>query len=82
MAMEKDTAAPVRQDRHGLHLIDGLWAWGNPPIMGPMTNGAWMASVVFDGARAFAGVAPDLERHCARVVRSAEVLGLEPPVDG
>ncbi len=80
MAMEKDTAAPVRQDRHGLHLIDGLWAWGNPPIMGPMTNGAWMASVVFDGARAFAGVAPDLERHCARVVRSAEVLGLEPPV--
>lgn len=80
MAMEKDTTRPTRDDRNGLHLIDGSWVRGNPPIMGPMTNGAWMASVVFDGARAFAGVAPDLDRHCARVIRSAEVLGLAPPV--
>lgn len=75
---EKNTRA--RSDTHGLHFIDGAWIWGNPPIMGPMTNGAWMASVVFDGARAFAGVAPDLDRHCARSVASARVLGLEPPV--
>jgi branched-chain amino acid aminotransferase len=74
-------AAPKREDRHGLHWIDGAWVWGNPPIMGPMTNGAWMASVVFDGARAFDGVAPDLDRHCERAVASARVLGLDPPVD-
>jgi branched-chain amino acid aminotransferase len=86
MDTTKDSAAPAdtaprRDDRHGLHWIDGAWVWGNPPIMGPMTNGAWMASVVFDGARAFDGVAPDLDRHCARAIASAHVLGLDPPVD-
>jgi branched-chain amino acid aminotransferase len=35
-----------------------------------------MASVVFDGARAFEGVTPDLDRHCARLVRSAHAMGL------
>ncbi len=79
MTETKNTRA--RSDTHGLHYIDGAWVWGNPPIMGPMTNGAWMASVVFDGARAFAGLAPDLDRHCARAVASARVLGLDPPVD-
>ena len=38
------------------------------------------AFAVFDGARAFAGLAPDLERHAARCIASARVLGLEPPV--
>ena len=33
-------------------------------------------------AYTFGGVAPDLDRHCARAVASARVLGLEPPVDG
>ncbi|HEY4135303.1 MAG TPA: branched-chain amino acid aminotransferase [Alphaproteobacteria bacterium] len=61
-----------------LHLIDGQWVEGNPPLLGPMANAFWMASVAFDGARAFAGVAPDLERHAARLVRSAKVLGLAP----
>jgi branched-chain amino acid aminotransferase len=69
-----------RDDKHGLHLIDGAWLWGNPPIMGPMTNAAWMASMVFDGARAFDGIAPDLDRHCARVIESAKYLGLAPHV--
>ncbi len=78
---KKTEKTPARDDRSGLHWIDGAWVRGNPPIMGPMTNGAWMASVVFDGARAFGGVAPDLDRHCARAVASARVLGLEPPVD-
>jgi branched-chain amino acid aminotransferase len=36
--------------------------------------------VVFDGARAFEGVAPDLEHHCARVNDSARKLYLEPTV--
>ncbi|MFN4283215.1 MAG: branched-chain amino acid aminotransferase [Alphaproteobacteria bacterium] len=61
-----------------LHLIDGKWVEGNPPLLGPMANAFWMASVAFDGARAFAGVAPDLDRHAARLVRSAKLLGLEP----
>lgn len=60
-----------------LHYLDGKWLEGNPPIMGPMTHAAWMASVVFDGARAFEGVTPDLDRHCERLVRSAESFGLK-----
>jgi branched-chain amino acid aminotransferase len=36
---------------------------------------------VFDGARAFEGVMPDLDRHCERVNASALALGLKPSVD-
>ncbi|MCH7711398.1 MAG: branched-chain amino acid aminotransferase [Proteobacteria bacterium] len=64
-----------------LHYIAGEWRQGNPPIMGPMTHAAWMSSVAFDGARAFGGTAPDLDRHCARTVRSALAMGLAPTVD-
>ena len=74
------TSSKTGRERKALHYIEGNWVEGNPPIMGPLTNAAWMASVVFDGARAFAGLAPDLERHAARCVASARVLGLEPPV--
>jgi branched-chain amino acid aminotransferase len=47
-----------------------------------MDHALWMASVVFDGARAFEGVTPDLDRHCARVVRSARAIGLRPMLSG
>lgn len=60
--------------------IDGRWVEGNPPLLGPMTHAVWMASVVFDGARAFRGLAPDLDLHCRRLIRSAHVMGLAPPV--
>ncbi len=50
------------------------------PIMGPRTHAAWLCSMVFDGARAFEGVAPDLELHCARVNDSAIKLYLRPVV--
>ena len=63
-----------------LHYIEGEWLEGNPPIMGPMTHAAWMASVVFDGARAFEGVTPDLDRHCERLIHSAKAFGLKPVV--
>ena len=36
------------------------------------------ASSVFDGARAFEGVTPDLDKHCARLNRSAQSMGLKP----
>ena len=41
----------------------------------------WLGSSVFDGARAFEGVTPDLDRHFARVNASATTLSLEPDVD-
>ncbi|MBB4303810.1 branched-chain amino acid aminotransferase [Rhodobium orientis] len=58
--------------------IDGGWIEGNPPIIGPRTHAAWLGSTVFDGARVFEGVAPDLDRHCARLNDSAVALGLKP----
>lgn len=56
----------------------GTWSDENKPLLGPMDHAFWMASVVFDGARAFGGLAPDLDRHCARLVNSARNFGLEP----
>src|ERR1700759_2957764 len=41
----------------------------------------WLGSTVFDGARAFEGVTPDLDRHCARVNWSATNFRLKPVVD-
>ncbi|HEX9903722.1 MAG TPA: branched-chain amino acid aminotransferase [Propylenella sp.] len=61
--------------------LDGEWHAGNVPIMGPRTHAMWLGSSVFDGARAFEGVTPDLERHCERVNSSARTLGLKPDVD-
>src|SRR5262245_51988592 len=58
----------------------GDWHEGNVPIMGARTHGAWLGSSVFDGARAFEGVTPDLDLHCARVNKSATALGLKPVV--
>jgi branched-chain amino acid aminotransferase len=58
--------------------IDGDWHEGNVPIMGSRTHATWLGSSVFDGARSFEGVMPDLDRHCARVNASAGALGLKP----
>ncbi len=58
--------------------IDGEWLEGNVPLYGARTHAAWLGSTVFDGARAFEGVTPDLDLHCARVNRSAPALGLQP----
>jgi branched-chain amino acid aminotransferase len=63
-----------------LTYFEGDWHEGNVPIMGPRTHAAWLCSLVFDGARAFEGVAPDLELHCARVNDSAKKLFLKPTV--
>lgn len=42
------------------------------------TNAAWLGNTVFDGARYFEGVTPDIEHHCARVVASAQTLNMRP----
>ncbi|MCI5073569.1 branched-chain amino acid aminotransferase [Oricola sp.] len=58
--------------------VDGDWFEGNVPIVGPRTHAMWLGSSVFDGARWFEGVAPDLDRHAERVNASAVALGLKP----
>jgi branched-chain amino acid aminotransferase len=66
-----------------LTFFEGDWHEGNTPIMGVRTHAAWLCTSVFDGARAFEGVTPDLALHCARVNESAKTMFLKPliPVD-
>ena len=58
--------------------VDDAWHEGNVPVVGAREHAFWLGSSVFDGARAFEGVTPDLDLHCARVNKSAEALGLKP----
>ncbi|MEM9370367.1 MAG: branched-chain amino acid aminotransferase [Pseudomonadota bacterium] len=60
--------------------FDGAWHEGNPMVMRAADHGLWLGTPVFDGARTFQGVSPDLDRHCERVNRSAEALGMTPTV--
>lgn len=60
----------------------GAWHEGDLRVLGASSHATWLGSLVFDGARAFEGVTPDLDLHCARVVRSALALGLEPTMTG
>lgn len=60
---------------------EGKWHDNNAPIIGAADHVAWLGSQVFDGARQFEGVRPDLELNCARIVRSAKVMGMVSPVD-
>ncbi|RLK02659.1 branched-chain amino acid aminotransferase [Ruegeria conchae] len=60
--------------------FEGQWHDGDAPIMRAADHGAWLGSSVFDGARFFDGMTPDLDAHCARVNRSAEALMLTPSV--
>jgi branched-chain amino acid aminotransferase len=62
-------------------FFDGTWHEGNPPLLGPRDHAAWLGSTVFDGARAFEGVMPDLRAHCQRVNNSAGALGLIPSLE-
>ena len=59
-------------------FAEGDWHEGNVALVGPRSHAMWLGSSVFDGARWFEGVAPDLDRHCARVNASAINLGLKP----
>jgi branched-chain amino acid aminotransferase len=62
-----------------LTWFDGRWHEGNPAVMRAADHGTWQGTLVFDGARAYEGATPDLDLHCARIVRSAETMGLAPP---
>ncbi len=63
-----------------LTFFEDAWHEGNVPIMGARTHAAWLGTSVFDGARAFEGVTPDLDLHCARVNQSATAMCLKPVV--
>ncbi len=60
--------------------VDGEWISGNPPLIGPVSHAMWLGSTVFDGARWFDGIAPDLDAHCRRVNRSAVNMGMSATV--
>jgi len=74
--MARNLAAPA--DSTTWTHVDGDWYEGNVPIVGPRSHVMWLGSSVFDGARWFEGIAPDLDRHAARVNASALALGLQP----
>ena len=59
-----------------LTYFNGQWAEGNTPLFGAMDHSVWLGSSVFDGARSIRGQVPDLALHLARVIRSADSLGL------
>ena len=62
--------------------FDGKWQRGNVPVIGAADHGAWLGSGVFDGARQFDHVRPDIDLHSARIIKSAEAMGMIAPVDG
>ncbi|MBO6899801.1 MAG: branched-chain amino acid aminotransferase [Rhizobiaceae bacterium] len=75
--MSHGTAAPTTT----WSFVDGDWHEGNVPLIGPRSHAMWLGSTVFDGARWFEGVSPDLDLHCERVNRSATALGMKATVE-
>lgn len=68
----------------GTHIrtwFDGRWHDGDMAVMKAADHGIWQGSSVFDGARMFDGLVPDLAFHCARVNASAEALMITPTCD-
>ncbi|WP_421999397.1 branched-chain amino acid aminotransferase [Roseovarius mucosus] len=60
--------------------FNGAWHEGDPAVIRAADHGAWLGTTVFDGARYVDGIAPDLDRHCARVNASARALMITPTV--
>lgn len=61
--------------------FEGTWHNGDLSVMKAADHGAWLGTTVFDGARLFDGLAPDLDLHCARINRSARALMITPTVN-
>jgi branched-chain amino acid aminotransferase len=59
---------------------DGTWHDPPPRLLSPMDHAFFMGTSVFDGARAFDGLVPDIDQHCARLVASAEAMLLRAPL--
>ncbi|OUR78819.1 branched chain amino acid aminotransferase [Alphaproteobacteria bacterium 46_93_T64] len=65
----------------GVYFYNGDWYDENPRLIGPADHAFWMSSSVFDGARSYQGMAPDLDLHCERLGRSALSLGMNPTME-
>ncbi|MEH6474652.1 MAG: branched-chain amino acid aminotransferase [Sneathiella sp.] len=65
----------------GVYFYNGEWYDENPRLIGPGDHAFWMSSSVFDGARSYQGMAPDLDLHCERLGRSALALGMTPTLE-
>ena len=63
-----------------LTWYEGKWHEGNAPIIGAADHVAWLGTQVFDGARQFEDVRPDLHLNCDRIVASAQTMGLVPNI--
>ncbi len=70
------------QSRGGTTIswIDGEWHDEEPAVAKATDHAMWLGSAVFDGARSIAGKVPDLEAHCARAIRSSEIMGMAPDI--
>lgn len=60
--------------------FNGTWHDEDLAVMRAADHGSWLGSTVFDGARFAHGLTPDLDRHCARVNRSAAAMMITPTV--
>jgi branched-chain amino acid aminotransferase len=60
--------------------FEGKWHEGDIPLLSVESPASWLGQSIFDGARAFDGVAPDLDRHCQRAIASSRYFGMKPPV--
>ena len=58
----------------------GEWHDEDVAIMRAADHGSWLGTTVFDGARHFEGVTPDLKEHCVRVNNSARAMMITPTV--
>ena len=61
--------------------FEGTWHAEDVAIMRAADHGSWLGTTVFDGARQFDGLTPDLDAHCARINRSAAALMITPTVE-
>jgi len=61
--------------------FEGRWHDGDIAVMRAADHGIWQGSSVFDGARLFDGMLPDIDKHCVRVNASAEALMITPTMD-
>ena len=60
--------------------FENVWQEGAPLVQSAMAQSFMHGSTVFDGARAFNGCVPDLDRHFSRLINSAQIMGLKSPL--
>lgn len=56
------------------------WHKKDVAILKSFDHGAWLSGMVFDGARYFSRVAPDLTTHMERAIKSANKVNLRPEI--